>query len=928
MNADEKRKSEGIMDTNDKQIINASEAIDEALSRMTKENRGATSRNILKEVRDLNDHIAQKVWNEIEPHQPMSINKVASKFLEKRDFKYIAKFDKFLRKSLSHFTPNEDGAERLMLKYYKYLIIHKRLLKNRYGIDIIKNVDLFLEDIDEQTQKYYESVVEHITSIDYSTVDEKGYDIYYISKTKPFFVKQNIYYEITLEPADEKPNKFNRITAFTKFDIDTNYAVALKFCERNITAFDVELPIKIIVGWKVSIRPCEINNFAKIFNINTNIQRGHNEYKTLMTILQREDFSLIDLIDSPEKIYQSIINEILNSTRDKRSIIAIILDHCREMTVHNSQGINVIRYLLVTMNNRKIKDQFPTYTGKSMGGFFLSSKCIPFDRMPFSFNPKGHHSNIYEVRESVVEKIDRDDEQLARRIRNNTEQLGILFSSAEDLGWNCSQAELEQLAQRYNARLDDYFKPDSELDVYKDHFYQKKYDKELVYIMEKLNGLVEDVSIGCSDCFSADCVEALKSLPKGTLDDPFKENVLKNMFQESRVYFIYGAAGTGKSTLINHIAKLMQGKNRAFLAKTNPAVENLKRKVIAKEFDDCFVTIDKFTKNEAYLFTNYDLIVVDECSTVKNEEIVKIIDMLGTGVLVLAGDIYQIPAIGFGNWFTFCKSIMPKKCVAELVTPYRSDDKELKEFWDEVRNIKSDNVVLEEIVRNEYSHSIDKSILDKKSKDEIILCLNYNGLYGLNNINKLLQLGNPNKGIELGVWTFKVGDPILFNDSERFEVLYNNLKGRIIDIEDNEDSVSFTVEVGIELIEREVKACFGLELLSVNGGESIVKFNVARRAPYSSDNDDLGNEHVIPFQVAYAVSIHKSQGLEYESVKIVIADDSEERITHNIFYTAITRATKFLTIYWSPEVGNRVLNRLKLESSNKDFYLFKSKHGL
>ena len=46
----------------------------------------------------------------------------------------------------------------------------------------------------------------------------------------------------------------------------------------------------------------------------------------------------------------------------------------------------------------------------------------------------------------------------------------------------------------------------------------------------------------------------------------------------------------------------------------------------------------------------------------------------------------------------------------------------------------------------------------------------------------------------------------------------------------------------------------------------------------------------------YAVSIHKSQGLEYDSVKIVIANDLEDVISHNVFYTAITRAKKQLHI--------------------------------
>ena len=77
----------------------------------------------------------------------------------------------------------------------------------------------------------------------------------------------------------------------------------------------------------------------------------------------------------------------------------------------------------------------------------------------------------------------------------------------------------------------------------------------------------------------------------------------------------------------------------------------------------------------------------------------------------------------------------------------------------------------------------------------------------------------------------------------------------------------------------------------------------------------------MPFQVAYAVSIHKAQGLEYDSVKIVITNETEERITHNIFYTAITRAKNRLKIYWSPETEQSVLNHLEVKNSNKDAYL-------
>lgn len=86
------------------------------------------------------------------------------------------------------------------------------------------------------------------------------------------------------------------------------------------------------------------------------------------------------------------------------------------------------------------------------------------------------------------------------------------------------------------------------------------------------------------------------------------------------------------------------------------------------------------------------------------------------------------------------------------------------------------------------------------------------------------------------------------------------------------------------------------------------------------------SDTTVPFQVAYAVSIHKAQGLEYNSVKIVITNEVEEMISHNIFYTAITRARKELKIYWTPETENKILSNLKTRFNKLDISLLKSKY--
>ena len=139
----------------DKEINRASDGIDKALSTATRSNRGEVAFRILSVVRNLNDHIAFKIWKDVRPDQKMDINKVASKFGNVRPYQFIARFDYFLRASVSHFTPSEEGAERLMIKYYRYLLQLKKAVYDRYGMIILRNIDMFLEDLDEQTKDYY-----------------------------------------------------------------------------------------------------------------------------------------------------------------------------------------------------------------------------------------------------------------------------------------------------------------------------------------------------------------------------------------------------------------------------------------------------------------------------------------------------------------------------------------------------------------------------------------------------------------------------------------------------------------------------------------------------------------------------------------------------------------------------------------------------
>ena len=903
-------------DLNDKEIMKASNAIDKALDSINNENRGEVAVRILSVVRNLNDHIAYKIWHEEKPNQPMDLQKVASKYSQIGKYKFIARFDSFLRVSVSHFTPTEDGAERLILKYFNYLLKLKKVMRERYNVNILHNISNFIENLDTQTKDYYEKVslqVEYFWRLE----NAKTFDNFYIIKNKPFFVNEEIYYEVTLEPASERTDKFNRITAFTKHELNPNYCVAVSFIESKIDVFGVSFPIRIITDWKVSIRPCEINNFADLLGININIQRSHGEYKELMDYLTQELSTLVDIIDLPDSDYTHLKTRLSNAAKSSYSKIFSMLDKSRYYSINGIQGKNIIRFLLNNMNNRMIKDQRPYDPDKVFYGLRITTKCKPFEDHPYAFNPSKHYSNLYDLLE-CIDPTNRKAELLYRQIEKSTSQNNTLYSSIDDLSSFGNETEIETLIYQFNNSLFSGFRPQSELAKFNNYVFIKGNEDKTIEVLQNILNLSSEIS-SCSMYYDENDVDELENLNEGErLDDPVKKEILLSMLLSSKVHFVFGAAGTGKTTLLNHISHLMLSGQRAFLAKTNPAVQNLRRKIASKKNTDCFVTIDKFNNNYMYRQIHFDLIVVDECSTVKNEELLKIISDNDISTIVLVGDIYQIEAIGFGNWFNISKKLIGNGVSHELTNTFRSDDEQLKNLWNLVRTMNDDNTVLEQVVRNDYSHIIDNDIFIKKSEDEIILCLNYNGLYGLNNINRLLQLNNPHPVIKLGVWEFKIDDPILFNDSERFKCLYNNLKGRIVNITDFEHRVEFSIRVDIVISQDEADAD-GLEILEVGDDYTIISFGVDRRAPYSSDEEDQGTNHILPFQIAYAVSIHKSQGLEYDSVKIVIADESEDRINHSIFYTAITRARKELTIYWSPEICNKVLNRIRPNESNKDY---------
>lgn len=891
----------------DKAILDTNEVICDNISRFDTSERGLLSQNILGQVRNFVEYVAIKAYSNGKDFNPndYSINVAAMKYIQMRgELRFLYIFHEMLQKSVSHYTVDKDGSERLMLKYYEHLLKIKIYLKDTYNIEVLGNIEDFPLDTDTELSDYYTKIVERIESPSYLRRPILYNDRYYVQKIKPFFVNQKIYYEVTFSTASAKVSKFDRVIAFTRHEIVNNYAVKFSIHDDVIHILDKDMTVQIIDDWSVSIRPCEWENLSGIFGARISVNANTNEYKMLMKFLTTVKMSLTELIESSQKYYEYIKTLVIANAQSIK--IYTILDQCKDIVINNRTGANIIRYLLHKMNNRIIKWQLCNERCKELSNLYLSYRCIPFERMPYCTSLRQHNPRIYDLFESIPVK-GREHELLARLIKNNTEIDGKLFTpKAEIVGFD----NIDKLINMHNNLL--YYQHNNRrLETYKENIYVKGYADDGIAIIKILQKLA---TLGVSQYKSSIDFWLLRSAYK--IDDQNKKEALRNMFSNSHVALIYGSAGTGKSTLINHISNFWSDKKKIYLANTHPAVDNMKRKVTVG--NSSYYTIAKFLskKNKDI---ECDLLFIDECSTVSNSDMRKVLDKANFKLIVLVGDIYQIESIYFGNWFSIAQKFVPNTSVFELTHPYRTTNDELLTVWDRVRNI--DSAILEPLVKSKYTTKLDESIFEHTGNDEIILCLNYDGLYGINNINRFLQNSNPNEEIIWGINVYKIGDPILFNETNIFSpLIHNNSKGRIVAIQVEDRQIRFSIEV--EEIITEIDAeNYEFELLGESDvGNPIISFSVNKHRSTDEDDDDADST-VVPFQVAYAVSIHKAQGLEYDSVKIVITNEVEERITHNIFYTAITRTKEKLKIYWSPETEKAILGRLEVKNSNRDAYL-------
>lgn len=809
---------------------------------------------------------------------------------ETNEYGYIWMFHHSLQIVTSHYVPAEDGAVRFMEGHINLLYQLRNHMREMFGLNLMENLEDYPQERNEELNPYYRKIYNSLREIQVEESAEHTKDRYYIMRKKYRFVDGRGFFEYTLAYAQEEITKFDRFVVYSFSDIPDNYSIQCDFAHTSVDFNGIDIDIKCLVAWTVSIRPCELEKIAAIAGYEVTVRSYNTFYRAMMKFLSKKGMNLLDILLADGNDYDIYSEQVQIGQTSK---FAEVFNKLRDIIINDKSGCNIIRYLISFLRNDVIRDQLADCPNNRLSYLYLKNEAIPFDEMPYASSLYKHNVTTSRLHR-CLDIDDCEHQYLSAIVNSEAYDSNTLYVAIDEKSLDYYLYEkdifnksLYKSEKQQLRRIESFF----------NYLYVKNYFELTKAIIGKLQ---QYTSEGVRDYLQT--INGKKEVIE-RIDDNEKKKIVSNIFKHSRLGMIYGAAGTGKTKVAEHIAKIFDDKNILLLANTNAAKNNLQDR-INNAFCDCY-TVHDYIKNKN---SNkiYDLVIVDECSTVCNEDILQLFEKCNSEAYLLLGDIHQIEAIKFGNWFNFARYFIEKNSVYELSIPYRAkNNNTLLDMWSYVRHY--DENMFERLQANGYISTLDESIFEK-TEDEIILCLGYDGLYGVNNINRYMQKVNPSNPVEWGNWVYKVGDKVLFNDNKRFgSVLYNNLKGTIVTIDRKDEEIVFQIQIDKKISDRDI---FYTDLKLHDcacEGKSIVEFSVKKRIEKDSDTDY--SEQVVPFQIAYAVSIHKAQGLEYKSVKVVITEDVDEQISHNIFYTAITRTTDKLKIYLSKETQKKLATK-------------------
>ena len=381
---------------------------------------------------------------------------------------------------------------------------------------------------------------------------------------------------------------------------------------------------------------------------------------------------------------------------------------------------------------------------------------------------------------------------------------------------------------------------------------------------------------------------------------------------------ITGGPGTGKTTTINTIIRYfeMEGMDIFLAAPTGRAAKRMSEttgfqaRTIHRmlELNGGVEGSAGFERNESNPLET-DVVIIDEMSMVDITLMNSLLKAVAAGTrLILVGDINQLPSVGPGSVLKdiiesgACNVVMLTKIFRQASTSdiivnahkinrgeeVSLDNKSMDFFF--LKRYEADiiiNVVLQ-LVKQKLPKFVDATPYDIQ-----VLTPMRKGLLGVERLNGILQqyLNPPDRSKrekEHGDMIFREGDKVM-QTKNNYQLEW-------------EISTKFglTVDKGMGIFNGDMGI---IKEINDFAETMTVEFDEGRKVEYSFKLLD-------ELELAYAITIHKSQGSEYPAVVIPLLSGPSMLMNRNLLYTAVTRARKCVTLVGNEKTFSQMIHNI------------------
>lgn len=651
-------------------------------------------------------------------------------------------------------------------------------------------------------------------------------------------------------------------------------------------SFDFDLGQKYILSGSYVDHP----KYGFQFNVKTIEKCLPTKKDEIISFLSSKSFKGIGK-KAAEKIYEQFGDDTLNILKDNIELIKDI-DLSEKQLLGLTEGFvnlndpkNEIMFFLASNGFNSIDSQ------KIFNRFKLATIEVANDN-PFKFYNEVYGINFGKVKD-FAKKIDFEN-------RENKFKEAFLINIISEFTFNTGDTYIEEqqlieILNKYGS-MNNY---EEILSLAIDHNYLVK-NGNRIYLYDDYND--ENYIASYLKSFNSEMIlddvliEEGIDLNENDLNikyDPLQKQAIHNFFSNG-ISIIVGGPGTGKTTIVKAMVNMFRDyfpyNNLIVVAPTGRAAKRINEicDVEAKTIHS-LLRWNLETNTFVYDIDNpilYDTIIIDEFSMVDNNLFASLLKACkNIKKICIIGDDNQLPSIRPG--YVLNDLIESKQFVTtHLISNYRQSSG--NEIITLAENIINSNV-------NLYGFNKDIKFLDVKkdsfnlvqmisddirngySLDEIqVLAPMYKGEWGIDNLNIQLQSAfNPanasKKERVVGNTIYRQNDKILQLKNRPNEDVFNGDIGILEDIDTKEKTL---------LVNYNNVYCF------------------------------YGYDELNEISLAYAMSVHKSQGSEYQIVYFILSRNNMHMLNKKLIYTAISRAKTKLTIIGEESVFMQGINHL------------------